>query len=169
VCTFSPLPNLPFFLPNVEAISLFLFCYNAFRCAFSFSPMSKLFFSFATILLLSLDKGYLFFSLPSAQAFWTPSSFLLSPVSFIIIQIWIKFFLSSFSLNCPKLHPFTIYLFFLVLPHILLQPPNPHILLQLVVHSSMGGWGNLVRTWPFAPHPITTCSSFINGRLGQPC
>ncbi len=148
VCILSLVPNLPLFFPNIEAISLSLLCYNAFRCALSFFPMSKFSFSFATILLLSLSKGYLFFSLPSIQALWTLNSFLLSHVS--IIQIWIKILFSSFNLNSPKLHPFTIYLFFLALPHILLQPPTPHILSQLVAYSSMGGWGNLARTWPFA-------------------
>jgi hypothetical protein len=43
-------------------------------------------------------------------------------------------FVLFIQFQLSELHPFTIYLFVLALPHIRLQPPNPHILLQLIAY-----------------------------------
>jgi hypothetical protein len=51
----------------------------------------------------------------------------LSHVSIATIQAQVQASPSSFIISFPKLHPFTIFLFFLALPHILYyNPPPPH-------------------------------------------
>jgi hypothetical protein len=49
----------------------------------------------------------------------------LSLVFVTTIQVQTRALFFSFNLGFPKFHPFTICLFFLAFPHIMLQPPMP--------------------------------------------